>query len=171
MSQQLDLRQEIVESLVTRYYDRVLRFARQITDTDAAEDVTQEVFLRLSKLEGLEDREINISYLLKIAHNLVRGNQRSVMRGIKAQDRIRSRAAEILEAKLRPLSEIDPDHQLAKLIAKLSPNERQAVHLTVCCGLSLREASEAIGVRISTVTNWKYRGLQKLAEASALVAA
>ncbi|MBT5382261.1 MAG: RNA polymerase sigma factor, partial [Phycisphaerae bacterium] len=37
-----------------------------------------------------------------------------------------------------------------------------AVRLVVCNGLSYQEAAESLGVPVSTVNNWKYRGLQRL---------
>ncbi|MEM1167073.1 MAG: sigma-70 family RNA polymerase sigma factor [Planctomycetota bacterium] len=167
----LDLRHSIVSTLADRYYDRVLCFARQLAEPDVAEDVTQEVFLRLSKLQGLEDRDISVSYLLKIAHNLVRARHRRLAQRVGARDQVRARAASVVESKLAGEHDVERDHRLRELMTRLSEHEQQAIHLTVCCGLSLREASEALGVRITTITNWKYRGLQKLAELSSAVAA
>lgn len=167
----LDPRHTIVSALADRFYDRVLCFARQIAEPDVAEDVTQEVFLRLSKLQGLEEREISISYLLKIAHNLVRARHRRLVQRDGAKDHVRARAASLVEGKLNAGPDVERDHRLRQLMTRLSAHEQQAIHLTVCCGLSLREASEALGVRITTITNWKYRGLQKLAELSSAAAA
>lgn len=157
----------IVEQMADRYYDRVLCFARQLTDPHTAEDVTQEVFLRLSKLENLEDRVLTVSYLLKIAHNLVRGKSRR-------DKRFHSIARELVETAPHISVERKPNSSRTRGASEspfdrmhgvgLTQNEQSAIALTVGRGLSLREASEALGVKVSTVTNWKYRGLRKLAQ-------
>jgi RNA polymerase sigma factor (sigma-70 family) len=53
---------------------------------------------------------------------------------------------------------------MAARLDALSPREREAVQLVVCNGLSYQEAAESLGVPVSTVNNWKYRGIQKLKE-------
>ncbi len=155
----------VVKQLAEKYYARVFSFARQLTDPVTAEDVTQEVFTRLLNVEDLENRPINISYLLKTAHNLVRGQHRRDVRAKKYLDTqaTAQRSEACVEAKPQLSAE-----QLADVIdsafQRLTRNEHDAVRLTVCCGLSLKEASESLGVRVSTITNWKYRGLRKLAQ-------
>ena len=52
--------------------------------------------------------------------------------------------------------------ELTEQMERLAPCDRDAVRLVVCNGLSYQEAAASLGVPISTVNNWKYRGLQKL---------
>ena len=47
-------------------------------------------------------------------------------------------------------------------LAGLPTHEADAVRLVVCKGLSYEEASASMGVPVSTINNWKYRGVQKL---------
>jgi DNA-directed RNA polymerase specialized sigma24 family protein len=47
-------------------------------------------------------------------------------------------------------------------MASLPSHERDAVRLVICEGLSYEEASISLGVPVSTVNNWKYRGMNKL---------
>ena len=169
--QSVTAREQVVEQLADRYYERVLCFVRRIAAADAADDIVQEVFLRLSKLEGLEHRDISISYLLKIAHNLVRARDRREARRAAKRGLIEQIIPPRAHAKLVGSPGIDRSETLAAALGELTENEQEAVRLTVCCGLSLREASEALGVRVTTVTNWKYRGLQKLARISGPVVA
>lgn len=156
----------IVTELTRKYYHRVYCFARQLTDPHTAEDVAQEVFHRLMRIEDLDQRTISVSYLIKVAHNLIKGDHRRKRRFTAAEPDLcevsqrRARAVERPEDVIPRIAATDLDAADAQ--GKLTPNERLAISLTVCQGLSLKQASESLGVRVSTVTNWKYRGLRKL---------
>ena len=54
--------------------------------------------------------------------------------------------------------------EITKALSSLPTHERDAVRLVVCEGLSYEEASASLGVPVSTVNNWKYRGINKLKE-------
>ena len=159
---------DVVEDLARKYYVRVHAFARQLTDANTAEDITQEVFTRLLTIEGIEEREINVSYLLKAAHNLVRGLHRTETRVRRHGDRVRSNTRATQPVPRTPGARVDQAGDLTALersMLGLTSNERDALELTVVRGLSLKNASEALGVRVTTITNWKYRGLRKLTRA------
>lgn len=155
----------IVSSLMARYYDRVYAFARQLTDQATAEDVTQDVFVKLLTMPDIAEREIKVSYLIKIAHNKIRGQGRTASRFQRFLGTESPRAASaVIESKgLSSRSAPAFDAEDIRLAA-LNPNEEAAVRLTVLQGLSLREAAEALGATMSAVTNWKYRGLRKLGD-------
>jgi RNA polymerase sigma factor (sigma-70 family) len=154
----------VVEGLADRYYARVLAFARQLTDQATAEDVTQEVFARLMSVEGLEDRTISISYLLKAAHNMVRGLHRKQVRAQRCLDRLAHLPGDrSVVAERKPVAE-GSAAVLERRFARLAPHERDTLRFTVCEELSLKDASRAMGVRVTTLTNWKYRALRKLSE-------
>lgn len=156
-------RAELVEGLADRYYARVLAFARQLTDQSTAEDVTQEVFARLMSVEALEDRTISVSYLLKAAHNLVRGMHRKEVRATRSRDSLVQKMRDA-QTRAARLPESSAEAGVGRLLEGLPTHEREAVRLTVCSDLSLKNASAAMGVRVTTLTNWKYRGLRKLGE-------
>ena len=65
-------RANIVLDLFEQYYHRVYCFSRRSLPADAAEDIAQEVFTRLLKLERLPELTVNVSYLIKIADNLIK---------------------------------------------------------------------------------------------------
>ena len=66
------IRAALVLDLFDLYYERVFAFLRKSTTPDAAEDLAQETFVRLLQHPDLESLTLSISYLLKIAHNLLR---------------------------------------------------------------------------------------------------
>lgn len=180
-----DSRPQIVLELFERYYDRVYCFARRSLDPSAAEDIAQEVFTRLMECEGLEEKVINSSYLVKIADNL-----------IKRRYRRRQKLERILREELggggRPGRDAAPERDedavipgreagtgsgpgsggvgeraamSAASLATLRPNEQDAVMMIVCRGLSYQQAADALGSTVTAVNNWKFRGLRKLRDA------
>lgn len=156
----LDRERRILELFIL-YYERVVVFARRAGAGDTAEDVAQEVFARLLRKHDVATAEITPGYLIKIAENLIRRSvqrQRSLAR-IAFHSRLRS------TDEPAPSAETDqsPDRtENAGDLSKLTPSERDAVDMIVCRGLSYEAAAAALDVRVSTVNNWKFRGLQRL---------
>ena len=62
----------MVRSLYQQHHRPLQAFIRRLVGPERAEDVVQEVFFRLLRLENLETREISVSYLFRIGENLVR---------------------------------------------------------------------------------------------------
>ena len=65
-------RADQVLELFEAYYERVYIFARGSVSQNEAEDIAQEVFMRLMKHPRLDSMNVNVSYLIKIAHNLIK---------------------------------------------------------------------------------------------------
>ena len=156
-------RSEQVLELFDKYYDRVYAFARKSAGPTVAEDVAQEVFVRLMQHPRLEELTISISYLLKIAHNLLR---RRHTRG--------TRLREILDDEVRPreINRMSFTHAsqardgrgelVAEALNQLSSEEQDAIRMIVCEGRSYAHAANSLGVSVTTINNWKHRGLKKL---------
>ncbi|HCA39986.1 MAG TPA: hypothetical protein DEO92_09960 [Phycisphaerales bacterium] len=160
-------RADLVLDLFEQYYTRVFCFARKSLPAESAEDISQEVFSRLLQLRHLEELDvISISYLIKIADNLIK---RRYNRGQRFNRFLEAAHAETRDRRggddrNEPTSELS--RELTDCLNTLPPSEREAVRLVVCHGLSYQEAAESLGVPVSTVNNWKYRGLQRLKEMS-----
>ncbi len=153
-------RATLVLDLFDRYYERVYAFLRKSTSSDIAEDLSQEVFVRLLQHPDLEGLTISISYLLKIAHNLLR-------RRYTRAARLRQLLAERGECELPPAPAsdgiLDPG-VLETALGLLSRDERDAIHLIVLEGKSYQHAADSLGVSVTTINNWKHRGISKLRE-------
>lgn len=52
--------------------------------------------------------------------------------------------------------------ELEPLLQQLSPDEREAIVLRTCSGLSFREIADLRGVPLPTVASWYRRGLERL---------
>jgi len=159
-------RASIVLDLFETSYHRVYCFCRRSLAPDVAEDIAQDVFTRLLQIERLPEMTLSISYLIKIADNLIKRrynrNQR-FQRFLEAND---SRLDDASGDSWDGLDTEELGDDVNNRLEQLSDDERNAVELVVCHGLSYQEAAHSMGVPVSTVNNWKYRGLQKLKEAA-----
>lgn len=160
-----DARVRVVLSLFDQHYGDVFRFARRSVDESTAEDIAQEVFTRLMRLEDLADREISGSYLLKIASNLIKRRYQRERRFLEIVEHASGRSAESSAAsrggETREVDRADRV-EVRKALDTLSERERDAVDLIVCRGLSYREAAESMGAKVSDVNNWRYRGVERM---------
>ncbi len=156
-------RANLVLELFEAYYKRVYCFTRKSLAPSAAEDIAQEVFTRLLQVNALEEKTISSSYLIKIADNLIKRRYNKDQRKNKYIDSQREEAIRDLR-KLRTEQPQWSSDEITDALASLPTHERDAVRLVICEGLSYEEASASLGVPVSTVNNWKYRGVKKLKE-------
>lgn len=147
----------LVLRLFNEFYERIYWFARRSVDATTAEDVTQEVFVRMLRIPDLEDRVVTSSYLIKVADNLIKRRHK------QKQQQERFAVEQPEPAPLSRLSEEENSHDgCTEVLSQLSGMEHEALRLIVCEGLSYEAAAKALDVKVSTVNNWKFRGIQKL---------
>ena len=175
--------------LFEQYYERVYCFARRSLDQPTAEDIAQEVFVRLMNIPNLESRTINASYLIKIADNLIKRRHRRQRRfeTIAAEQSAHWRSACVVgpdrdlgeggravghddsrDGWSRSNDRLGVDEPLAASESSawegLTDGESDAVRLVVCGGLSYENAARSLNVKVSTLNNWKFRGIKRLKE-------
>ncbi len=131
-------------------------------DPASAQDVTQEVFLRLYSAWKSEGQIRNPrAWVFRVAHNL----------GLTT--RKRSARWEPMEESGPPAGAADPEHQtlhkeraqrIQEALKELSSQQRQVLHLRAE-GLKYREIAEAIGIQVSTVSVFLTRALTRLRKA------
>ena len=152
---------EIVLELFETCFDRVYGFVRKTADPETAEEVTQDVFARLLFIQDFERKEISVSYLIKIADNLLKRRYRRQERWVHIGEDLGRELPEQGAKAARQNLEVD-DARVTAAMDRLSHDERAAVRLIVCEGLSYEDAARSLGVEVSTINNWKHRGIQKL---------
>jgi RNA polymerase sigma factor (sigma-70 family) len=156
---QTDPRIDRVLELFDQFYECVYRYARRSVEASAAEDIAQEVFARLLRLPDLVEREIRAGYLFQIAKNLIR-------RRFESERRFQKHAPRLGQDRDTPDSA--PERRESATLAaraiasRLDERERQALELVTCRGLSYRQAALSMGVKVSDVNNWRYRGVERL---------
>ena len=155
-------RAPLVLDLFEKYYTRVYCFVRKSLPSGQAEDIAQETFTRLLEVRNLESMTINISYLIKIADNLIK---RKYNKGQRFNKYVEKKIAEKTPSYDRPAShgsiQID-SIEVQRALSQLPEQEREAVRLVVLEGLSYDEAANSMKVPTSTINNWKFRGLKRL---------
>lgn len=155
---------------VARLYDRYGRLVysialRILQDHGAAEEVTQDVFLRCwSSIDRYQPGRASLSsWLLAIAHH-------------RAIDELRSRRGkdqrrELSEDLLQSLAADDPAideavirNEVRDALQTLPPAQREVIELIFWGGLTRREAAEQLHVPLGTVHTRLRLGMDKLRE-------
>ena len=158
-------REDFVRDLFEQHYERVYCFLAKRVSSDQAEDFAQDVFFRLIKHGNLERVDVTASYLFKIADNLIKSSygrdsrRRQLARNLRETVRVRS-----LEDSSQDVFGLLESDDIHEALTTLTQNERSAITLIVCQGLSYESAAVALGVSTTTLNNWKHRGVKKLRE-------
>lgn len=143
--------EKYIENAVNRYSDTVFRVAFQYTrDRSDAEDIVQEVFMRLFKKPPFTDENGLKAWLIRVAIN--KGKD-----FIRAQKRRR-------EAVFNYVSPIrtDSHSEVFDALAKLPEQDRNALYLHYYEGYTAREISGIIGGSERAVTKRICRAREKL---------
>jgi RNA polymerase sigma-70 factor (ECF subfamily) len=134
-------------ALVRATQTEVWRFTAALVDPGAADDLTQETYLRAFKaLPSFEGRSSVRTWLLGIARRTCADHLRAVVRRRRLDARL---AAQAWTEPPVP----DPAHRLstADLLAGLSEERRTAFVLTQVLGLSYAEAAAVEEVPVGTI--------------------
>jgi RNA polymerase sigma-70 factor (ECF subfamily) len=139
----------------------VWRFTAALVDPGAADDLTQETFLRAFRaLPAFEGRSSVRTWLLGIARRTCADHLRAVVRRRRLDARLAAQACTELPAP-------DPAHRLstADLLGRLSEERRTAFVLTQVLGLSYAEAAAVEDVPVGTIRSRVARARDELVTA------
>jgi RNA polymerase sigma-70 factor (ECF subfamily) len=124
----------------------VWRLCASLTDTQAADDLAQETFIRaLRALPDFEGRSSARTWLLSIARRTAVDHIRSSVRRRRLTERLVH--SEVEQLAPDPASSVTAD----QLLAALEPDRRAAFVVTQVLGLPYAEAAEVLGCPIGTV--------------------
>lgn len=154
------------ETLYARHYRLVYRFARSLTQSaDAAEDITQDVFVKLLvDVAGRYDAERGAltSYLYGVARNLSRARMRRHARLLSMDAVLGSvTAAEEPHTRLQNAETVIAVRRALRCLPVLI---REVILLCDLHGLSYEQAANATGTSIGAVRSRLHRG-RRLARA------
>jgi RNA polymerase sigma factor (sigma-70 family) len=149
------------EQLWRRHADRLLLYAATVlSDRSAAEDVLQNVFVRLMASPP-EEIDSESGYLFRAVRNEALNSIRSRRLAARAWsplfDDVAEDPRESVELKER-------GKQVEQVLLRLGPEEREAVVLKIWGDLSMPEAAAVAGVSEKTFEHRYYRGLAALKE-------
>ena len=154
-------RLEIVQTLHATCASRVFGFLRKSVSPDIADDLTQETFLKLLQVKNLERKSISISYLFRIAQNLLRRRFNVTKRRREVMEKVAQFETPVLEKSLTGPIAVEST-LLDEALECLTQNEQETIRLIICDGLSYSQAARVLNVPVSTINNWKHRALHKL---------
>jgi RNA polymerase sigma-70 factor, ECF subfamily len=157
------------DSLVRRYWKRVFKIAyRFVARVDEAEDLTQEIFVRLFKALGSYDRRASFeTWLTRISRNLCIDHYRRRRReDERFTDEIDPDAIPLDELVSRPDAMLEQNDQVSivrRALAKLPATYRKPVALRDIHELSYEEIADRLQLPEGTVKSRINRGRRELA--------
>jgi RNA polymerase sigma factor (sigma-70 family) len=154
------MRDEEFEELFEEHAPGLLAFLVYRTgDRTLAEDVLADTFERALRARGRFDprRASRKTWLYSIALNRLRDQ----LRRREAEARALQRVA-VPESEDTALADLELRDELAAALARLSPEEREAVALRYGADLTVPEIARLTGESLSTAEGRVYRGLRKL---------
>lgn len=167
-----------LEALYDRYSSLVFSVSlRVLHDNGLAEDVVQEVFLRIWRQPASYDPERGrfISWLMSVTRNRALDELRRVSRRHRSEDE--DREEDSIVARLSTTDRMDDPALGAELaeqreavraaMTRLPPEQRRAIELAYFSGLTQVEIAERTGDPLGTVKTRVRLGMRKLRESLA----
>lgn len=157
------------DEIVRTHRRRVFNIAYKFTGRhDLAEDLTQDVFVKIFKSLGTFDRRANFqTWLVSVSRNLCIDHYRSVRKEREAIDRDVDPGDLAPEAHTtspyHSLEQRDRASLLRRALAELAPSLKQAVMLRDLQELSYQEIADRLGLPEGTVKSRINRGRNELA--------
>jgi RNA polymerase sigma-70 factor, ECF subfamily len=159
-----------LEALYDRYGDYVYSVClRMVGDVQLAEDLSQEVFLRLWRRPDLydESRGRFLTWLLSVARNRAIDERRSRGRRFRHESPPSPTAEEMLESaptsEERDIAVVSEERiVIQKALATLPPEQRLAIQLAYFGGYTQQEIAQGLRQPLGTVKTRIRLGLQKL---------
>jgi RNA polymerase sigma factor (sigma-70 family) len=161
---------ELLDAYMSRRPDLVRFFAARLRSMAAAEDLVQDLYLRVASLELAEPVDNPSAYLYRLASNLMldrlRSDRRSGARDAAWMDGQHmeiggERVADTPSAEQKVAAR-QRLAQAAEAIAELPPKTRRAFELHKLQGMTQEETAQALGVSRKTVEKQISTALQRL---------
>jgi RNA polymerase sigma-70 factor (ECF subfamily) len=159
---------EALAIIFRRHHGTVYRFSRQMLGSkEAAEDVTQDVFVALTKGAGRFNREVASlsTYLYGIARNLVLQRYKRSRARVEVNIDAMGDDEAVFATTSDPTETMARDHAtraLRRAILRLPVHYREVVVLCELNGLSYEEAAAIAGCPVGTVRSRLSRARQML---------
>lgn len=151
------------ESVVAEHQARLLRYARRLVrDSDSAQDIVQEAFLRYLKdpPQCADPRQLQ-SWLYRVTHNLCVDLIRKESRRRERFERMEPPALSAPPS-TQDLEAEDVRKIVDHLLERLSATQRTVILLRLREGKTYREISEITGMSVSNVGFHLFQALKKL---------
>lgn len=155
------------ESLVKRYQNPLLSFTtRYLGDRAAAEDVIQEVFLRIYRAAPRFEAKTKVStWVFRIAYNVLLTEVDRRRRQQNLCDALSRNREEAGQGPFNESSEaLELEEEITSALATLPDNQKAALLLRINEEISYREIGEVLGVSVQSVESLLFRARKSLRE-------
>jgi RNA polymerase sigma-70 factor (ECF subfamily) len=153
---------EAFRKLFEAHHAAMFRFAYRLTGSvDAADDITQECFLRLIGSPGFDRQRGSLrQYLYGMVRNLARQRWQAIGRVVAWDDETEDEpfAADYPD----PLVSAEISEAVQAAISALPPLQREAIALFEMEDLSLEETAAVVGADVGTVKSRLHRARERL---------
>ena len=142
---------DFIQNAVSKYLDMVLRIAYQNTQNYSdAEDVAQEVFIKLMKQQQFNDEGHMKAWLIRVTVNQCKDLKKSFWH----------RNTVAISEDLR--SPDDTAKDIWAELRKLPKDQRNVIYLYYYEEYTVPEIAQIIGRKVNTVSSWLTRGRKRL---------
>ncbi len=150
---------EAVASLCEEFYPKVYRFMlHRGARREDAEDLASEVCVRVMRFLPRQ-KGFFPAWVFRIATNLLTDSYRRAARERKVE--LTDELAEVVPDPREQQGSVLP-HQLARALKKLTPEQREVVHLRFVEGFDAGEIAEVQGRSVGAVRALQFRALEVL---------
>jgi RNA polymerase sigma-70 factor (ECF subfamily) len=161
---------DLLDAYLSRRDDLVRFFAARLRSMAAAEDLVQDLYIRVASLDSEEPVENPSAYLYRLASNLMLDRLRSDRRaGARDSAWLKTHRLEVAGEAVADEPSAEQNvagrqrlAQLTRAIAELPPKTRKAFQLHKLEGLTQEETARALGVSRKTVEKQISSALQRL---------
>lgn len=160
------LREERFKALFETYKKPLHDYIHAIIGShDAAEEIAQEVFVRLWKRLGQEEPIGNPDhYLYKMARNQCMDHFKKMLREVKFQGELRRSSPSEHSPVTDHLDRKDTEDLIGKAVATLPPQRRRVYELSRQEGLKLDEIADQLQISRNTTRNHLSEALRQIRE-------
>lgn len=139
------------------------KLVKMIKHTPLAEELTQDVFVKIWDKRAVIDNEKHFSYyILTIANNTVTDLYRKASRDKRLEEMIISSSVDVYNPVEEMLYYKESEMLLNKAIEDLPPQQRIVFKMCKIDGKSYEEAAASLGISISTVSNHIGKATKKI---------
>ncbi len=154
---------------LSEQYDKIYRYCYfKVNDRSAAEDLTQETFLRYFSQTSYISRGKQLAYLYTIARNLCVDFYRNPRRQEEGLEVIQesgstAKSREIAEKLSEsPMEQVETALHLQMAVGQLPAEQQELILLRYANGLSIREICRITGLSRSSVYRMEKSAMQRL---------
>jgi RNA polymerase sigma-70 factor, ECF subfamily len=152
---------ESIAELCEAHYPAVLKYMRYRVDASSAEDLTNEVFLRV--LGHVEEQKGSfIAWLYRIAANVVIDHART--KGARKETAVEEKKMDAIGSVGVPSERSDRRMDIETAMTELTDDQRELVTLKFIQGLSNAEIGEVTGRSPEAIRGLQFRALRAMQE-------